>query len=793
MRQIKIQHWIILFFLPLLTWSGCNVEEIDRGNGTPLPAGVTRLVATVRQGVQTRAVGDRLNDATINEKRVDRLAFFVHTDEDGLQIYPPAPDDGSTTIDDDPNSVHLAETAPDSRQYTADVVLTAGGGYMADIVAVANLPEDYDYRQIVSWDGLQDSVLVWATANMLPATVGNALEMPSCNPGTNNKIDDTDRRAFAMYGYTRHELVKEESNTFTLAMERLAARIDITNEAYVKGMTDDDPKGGFRLSSVRLLHTRPASYITPQADYTSPDVVTVSDWQVTDIPYGKEAIPDPDTNPTGEPDKVEAADAEASATLQYLWRTLYTYENSDTEHAPTALEIKGTFRGTEITRRIPFVNKDGAAFPVEGNHRYLVRIMKAPGQTDISFNIAVSEWDAVDTVNVKPDQTEVPVITNLATNLTEYTNSEGQKAYDLFYTQNGEMTFEATCRFAAGVRIKYYDEKSETWTTQGNWLKVEQVGEAEVTTKANNAYKISYKITCDKFDGGRTRKAMLLVHNGGSEVECDTMIIRHVITYPGTDLEGIEVEDPTGAASTVTWAPVNVGATRIATDIKPGYDYDTRQPIPLSEEDQQSNFEQCGYLFQWGRKTPFKFPGCDEMMKNTIEFSTLDEFPTYEEGISPDYEYYDKYIIRNSSVNYYYWYKDHGFNSAPLSPILANKMLWPRQSDPCPVGWHVPSNEDSQSLINMLNSDGTASNHWIVQSSTIANLVFPHAGRIHVYGEGRFMSDSGVYWLSTVKADEISPPILAFSFNSAKLVNVGWALCFSTTAIPVRCVQDPIP
>ncbi|WP_075558294.1 hypothetical protein [Parabacteroides timonensis] len=97
------------------------------------------------------------------------------------------------------------------------MILTAGGGYIADIVAVANLHEDYDYSQIITWQGLQDSVLVWA------------IEMPACTPGTG--IDDPARRAFIMYSYVRHELAKEENNAFTLAMERLAARIDITNEA----------------------------------------------------------------------------------------------------------------------------------------------------------------------------------------------------------------------------------------------------------------------------------------------------------------------------------------------------------------------------------------------------------------------------------------------------------------------------------------------------------------------------------------------------------------------------------
>ena len=85
--------------------------------------------------------------------------------------------------------------------------------------------------------------------------------------------------AFVMYGSTTIGLHKEKEETFDLTIERLTARIDITNEAYVQGMTDDDPKGGFLLKGVRILHARPESYIVPQMDYESPNVSTVSDWK----------------------------------------------------------------------------------------------------------------------------------------------------------------------------------------------------------------------------------------------------------------------------------------------------------------------------------------------------------------------------------------------------------------------------------------------------------------------------------------------------------------------------------
>ena len=615
-----------LFILLSFLLASCAEQEIGHETPGGIPGEGLRLSVRLGNGTATRALGDPFLSGS-EEKRIDRLAFFVHTDEDGLQIYPPVPDDvtdAPTAATDYPNNVYLAETAVNSRQYTADVTLTAGGGYMADIVAVANLPKDYDYNQIVTWDGLQDSVTVWAA------------EMPACTPGTG--IDDPNRRALIMYGYTREELAKEETNAFTLALERLVARIDITNEAYVPGMTAADPKGGFLLTSVRVLQARPASYITPQPDNTSPDVATISDWQVTDIPYGKASTLDPDANPTREPEAVDAADAEADATLQYLWRTLYTYENSDTEHAPTALEIKGAFRGTEVTRRIDFIDADKKPVPLVRNHRYLVRILPAPGQTDITFDIKVSEWDTVDTVQVKPDQTLVPVITNLVTNATEYINADGQTAYDLYYTQDGEMTFEATCPFSPGIRVKYYNDRTGKWTTEGDWLTVEQSEEELIPdTRATSVYKRSYKVSFTKFISGLTRKAMLLVHNGGSEVECDTILVRHVVTYPGTDYDPIAYEKREDG-SDIIWAPVNVGATKIATDLSK---YMGKRPTDMTDEEVAEASAYFGYYYQWGRNMPFKF---SKVLPNYVHFDTTSDAPSYSEVCQNEGLYANSFI-----------------------------------------------------------------------------------------------------------------------------------------------------
>ena len=741
----------IFILLSLLLLASCNEQDISGGSGTTGTDGSgLRLSVRLGNGTVTRAPGDPFLSGS-EEKRIDRLAFFVHTDEDGLQVYPPVPydvTDATVAATDYPNHVYLAETAAGSRQYTADVTLTAGGGYMADIVAVANLPADYDYNQIVTWDGLQDSVTVWAA------------EMPACTPGTG--IDDPDRRALVMYGYTREELAKEETNVFTLALERLVARIDITNEAYVQGMTAADPKGGFLLTSVRVLQARPASYITPQPGYTSPDVATISDWQVTDIPYGKATALDADVNPTREPDAVDATAAETDATLQYLWRTLYTYENSDTEHAPTALEIKGAFRGTEVTRRIDFINTDKKPVPLVRNHRYLVRILPAPGQTDITFDIKVSEWDAVDTVYVKPDQTAVPVVENIDGNGVYL---EKEKRYDVYYKSDGLLTFDATCNFSAGVRVKYYDNKNETWTTQGDWVKVEKTDEI-MATKASDTYKSSFKITFDKFDTGVSRKAMLLVHNGGSEVECDTIFIKHTLTYPGTDLEPAALGSIAG--KDIVWAPVNVGAIRLPTTA-----YNTNLNLELNSEELQTKIEERGLLFQWGRKygvvPTYKVPWVPGVVSM--------------EELQSNFGFKGKFIEGTGGSRA----TDNWLT--PSDNTLWGNGIIKGAYDPCPGGWRVPSTEELQVLADKANADGLWDDSKSVLSFSDSELVF--------------YKNEGFYYITVANC------MIYFSYNislwSCSINNDtqgGYCLVrypdgehlqmavFRNLAFPVRCVQE---
>lgn len=758
-----MKHYIFLLLSLFLV--ACAEQDLSGDDPTAATAPGLRLSVRLSAGAATRALGDPFASGK-EEKRIDRLAFFVHTAEDGFQVYPPVPDDVTDpdiAAKDHPNAVYLSGT-PESG-YEASVALTAGGGYMADIIAIANLPADYDYRQIVSWQGLCDTVAIHAAA------------MPACLPGS-AESDKGKRNAFVMYGDIRKELKKEETNTLAFALSRLVARIDITNEAYETGTTPDNaatgPQNSFFLTSARLLHAQPAAYLVPKPDRT-PSVVTTGNWRAitgigTEILYGKPTNKTSAEDPTQEPEKVTVAtttDAE-NASLQYAWHTLYTYPNSDTEHAPTALEIKGTFRGTEITRQIPFVDKDGNAFPVEGNHRYLVRIIKAPGLTDIAYNITVSEWDAVDTVHVKPDQTEVPVIAKLES---DGTYVEKTKQYDFYHTVDGEISFDATCNFAPDVRVRYEEPG------QADWITIEK-SEPELVTKATKLYKRHFKITVSKAADKVNRKALLLVHNGGSEVECDTINVRQTYYYPGTELEGIPVTDDNG--NTTIWAPVNCGATRVATKI---YDPSNK----LTDEELKSNQEQQGNLYQWGRKVPFKVPNKGDKI-DYVMYDTADEYAPYEKAVVPGYANDKLIATRYQMTNQYCWFRWYDMKDEKFSPTIKEAgYKWPSENDPCPNGWRVASKEDWTVVVDAMKSDVPDQENLIWKASLIkGSFVIPACPSISIsFPTLSYNGLSICYRVSDYFSIDNNQYTIVFNSMGASILDTG---IFYSTANPLRCV-----
>lgn len=741
MRQIKIRHWISILLLPLAAFYSCNVEEINRGDDTPLPEGITRLTANVGSGLKTRAVGDLLGDATNDEKRIDRLAFFVHTEAEGMQVYEPAK--AGETHTDFPNKVQLeaVDATDPSKGYTATVDLTTGAGYDADIIAVANLPEDYDYSQIVSWQGLLDSVAVGTFTSSMPLCTGN-----------DGAAHDN---AFVMYGSTTVALHKEKEETFNLSLERLTARIDITNEAYVAGMTDDDPKGGFLLTGVRILHARPQSYIVPQMDYVSPDVATVSDWKATPDQIRLVKIDGENaTDVTG-----GTPEEQAAATCQRIWHSLYTYENHETEHAPTGLEITGKFRGLSVTRQIPFevTETDGTkrAVPVVRNHRYLVSIKPAPGQTDLTYSVQVGEWNAVDTVNVQPNQDQLPVVTNVV--CTAATKSYGGDLAGgtampdtlVVPADGGTLTFTASCPFDTRVTAEYFSPED------GNsWLEVTDRSEATVT-KGDISLAREYTVTIKAsagLDPTLVNRGYLYIANGGNGSVVDTVVV-----YQGTD---IAYADTRFAAVTmgqangkdVVWAPIDLGAKEIATKV-------LKDTEIATEEERTARDRQCGYNFQWGRKVPFVYGEEGVVAPQGISLVT------YANATKSDYQYASMFIPNANS-----WFSDYtSFNKN-----------WPKENDPCPAGWRVPTKEELQIVSDQVSaSSTTVDGTWT--SATHPAFVLPLGGnQDNGTGVSKQRGELGGYWTSTFESGK------AYRLNSGTL----WGLQVLTAGYNIRCVKE---
>ncbi|WP_102408674.1 hypothetical protein [Parabacteroides bouchesdurhonensis] len=547
MKQIST----ILLTLAALWLSGCSVEELEQNNGNPLPGGVTRLSAAIAMGAQTRAVGDKLTDATDNEKRIDRLAFVVHTEAEGMQVYPPL------------------KTGEDEKDFPNKVKLTNNG------------------------DG---------------------------------------------------------------------------------------------------------SY-----------------------------------------------------------------------SAPTAIEVTGTFRGKPVTRQIPFevLQADGLtrkAVLIVRNHRYLVLIKPAPGLTDIAYEVKVDDWNAVDTINVQPDQTLLPVYT-------AYECAAATKTYGIIPdtkpmpdtivvpSTGATIKFTASCPFDTRITLGYASaEDGNGWLTATAPVLVP-------TTKATTepTYQREYTVTvsANTLDATLVNRGYIYVANGGNGSAVDTITV-----YQGAD---IAYADTRFAAVTLgsldgkelVWAPINVGATEIATDID---DLGTSEVYSYSEEVIAKIFPQCGYFYQWGRNVPFKF-GTKLNGGPVLE----DNLPAYAEACQNTGEYANIYIYCGNA-----WFKDYPSSTGGLSPLLTDKK-WPREYQPCPAGWHVPSKDEWMVLakVNPIASKGV----YIYDGK----LSMPKVGSCFATKWSSGGRDF-VYWSSTI-SDDIYP----YSIYNASSASKTWPV---SSALPVRCVKD---
>ena len=129
----------------------------------------------------------------------------------------------------------------------------------------------------------------------------------------------------------------------------------------------------------------------------------------------------------------------------------------------------------------------------------------------------------------------------------------------------------------------------------------------------------------------------------------------------------------------VVWAPIDLGAKEIATKVIKDADI-------VTEEDRVARDRQCGYNFQWGRKVPFIYG--KEGVVAPLGISLV----TYANATKSDYQYANMFIPNANS-----WFSDYtSFNKK-----------WPKENDPCPAGWRVPTKEELQIVSDQVSASST--------------------------------------------------------------------------------------
>ena len=510
-----MKHYLYLsaFLLAGVFLGGCSEDEIVKEDeGIEVPADGARLQLSFRHGTATRAIGESFA-ATTEEKKINKLSFYVYPAKEADQEFVPFQryvfdmTDVTVAAPLEKDSVTITQTA--DGEYTCDFILREGAGFDCRVVAIANASDAFDETNNQNtYAKLQEALF---DASVMPST-------PSANP------KDDGNYGLMMYAENHGMIRKSTTTGMSFQMQRLAARIDITNRAFNK----EKPEEGFVLEAARVINAKRQSYVIPAIDepWTAPCLTTDYTW--IDNSGEKKILVFAQTGTPGADGIDQIDDQMTAGTIeQRLWHELYTSENDDNNTATsTTIEIKGKFRNAPFTRVIPFVNKDKTPVMIERNHRYLVLISPAPDQMDVTFNIQVADWDAVDTINVKPTQKVVPELADITCNGTGGSYTADNKTIEYPATStDASFTFSAVCPFDTDTKV-VYPEGYEG----GEWIEVQQ-GEA-TSTKAATGFKRTYTVTLTGQEAvtAAERSALLLIRNAANATARDTLYIKQTVT-----------------------------------------------------------------------------------------------------------------------------------------------------------------------------------------------------------------------------------------------------------------------
>ena len=273
-------------------------------------------------------------------------------------------------------------------------------------------------------------------------------------------------------------------------------------------------------------------------------------------------------------------------------------------------------------------------------------------------------------------------------------------------------------------------------------------------TKAGNTLARTYEIKAKEnvsLDATLVNRGYLYIANGANGSIVDTVTV-----FQGADIAYADTRFAAVTAYDVVWAPFNCGAT---------------EPIGKDEVITTWTAEKCGYLYQWGRNVPFAYGG-EPGDLYTGDLSVLDKYPNYNDACKNEGVYANKFIKASGNT----WFKDYKTGS-----ILTGDNAWPRENQPCPEGWRVPTKAELGKIdaISPRQSNGK----WVSPDNN--RFIMPSAGYRDGTGTSFNLGSEGCYWSSTYDAQNACSYRLGIQTGGS----IFGTLSVSYTFL-IRCVHE---
>ncbi|MCC8170859.1 MAG: hypothetical protein LIP00_03550 [Parabacteroides sp.] len=631
--------------------------------------------------------------ATTEEKEVKNIAFFAKF-KDADQVFS-----------------FFSKEELESDHGLADALQIVGEGEYTAKFKLTNTGEENVEREI-------DLIAVANYDENTTAEIKDIDTQEKLNAFLSKELNDMPSAPLLMLGTAQTKAKPGVVITSTFKLKRIAARVDIINEAGADLV----------LTSAKVLNAKKTAYLLPSLAEDSINKLPV-------FHYPTAVEPD-----AAAPDKIEQ---------------LYVYENLNVGDTATAIEIKGTYKGTALLKKIDFVKpkEDGVdtVVPILRNNLYRVRLYPTANTNDVDFTIQVEDWSvAADTFSFKPvyHTPEVVMITE-ESDIALVTDDADKQIYsvdisDQAATKGKKIVFYASGYQDTNTKVEYL---GTTRCTGDSWMsaaisRTDIQGTYATDAPTNIKYR-KYTITIPEMPVTATTPsdAFIKIHNAFKTDSCVTIRVKYRPLY-----QGIVNAKPV-LYNGQFWAPVNVGATAVG----------------LGKTDAV-----CGNYYQWGRNKVFAYP--------TTTPNDLVAGPVAENKfVTAAAEPYDWLIADDPNFE-------------------ARNTMWVAGSDnydsPCPEGWRVPTKNELDAIRKayaeeLKTATFAADMGLTVQADEAGNpLLLPAAGARHrttgvAYGRGT----EGDFW--SCEAEGTGSWRLNFNAGGTNMNAETRAYAFT-----VRCVQE---